>query len=281
MNLSRRSISGLSFLFPFSVSVQEFAMSIKVECQCGQKFAAKDSMAGKRVKCPKCNQALVIPSGAQPEPRKWGAGATAASPVLDLLDEAGVQHARTGPQCPECDADLPPEALICIQCGYNVQTGRRMDTVGEEDMENMTDAQKMIAKAEQEIEDTPITAEGQDYGDGPESFILAIVALTAMVIIVGIAVGLIYFLDVFVGEAINPPLISFWVGILMYIVGRMWIIIVAFLQHVGHGLGALFCELYAIYFGISRIGALWAPTVSMVLGGIVSGACYAYLAAQK
>lgn len=36
-------------------------MPISVACQCGQQFQAKEALAGKRVKCPKCGNALSIP----------------------------------------------------------------------------------------------------------------------------------------------------------------------------------------------------------------------------
>lgn len=38
-------------------------MPISVTCQCGKSFAANDSLAGKRVKCPACAQPLAIPDG--------------------------------------------------------------------------------------------------------------------------------------------------------------------------------------------------------------------------
>lgn len=38
-------------------------MSIVVSCHCGKKFKAKDQMAGKRVRCPGCNEPVRIPGG--------------------------------------------------------------------------------------------------------------------------------------------------------------------------------------------------------------------------
>ncbi len=39
-------------------------MAISVQCQCGQQFQAKDQLAGKTVKCPRCQNALQIPTAA-------------------------------------------------------------------------------------------------------------------------------------------------------------------------------------------------------------------------
>ncbi|MBX7102635.1 MAG: hypothetical protein K1X57_01040 [Gemmataceae bacterium] len=39
------------------------AMPIQFTCDCGRKLLAKDELAGKRVKCPQCGNALAIPGG--------------------------------------------------------------------------------------------------------------------------------------------------------------------------------------------------------------------------
>ena len=60
-------------------------MPIKVTCQCGQQFAARDELAGKRAKCPKCGTVLTIP---QPHSQD-GTG----KHLGDLLDDAGMRWA--------------------------------------------------------------------------------------------------------------------------------------------------------------------------------------------
>jgi hypothetical protein len=37
-------------------------MPIAVACKCGKKFQAPDNLAGKRVKCPGCQQSLMVPA---------------------------------------------------------------------------------------------------------------------------------------------------------------------------------------------------------------------------
>lgn len=143
-------------------------MPIKVTCQCGKSFAAKDELAGKAVKCPNCQQPLRIPGAAQPaakstaQPAAKGNAQPAAAKVaaaapakaaakpasasssgiglgdevrarsLDdsLLSEVGLhqQAANTRP-CPGCMAPMGPDAVVCIKCGYNTKLGRRMQTV--------------------------------------------------------------------------------------------------------------------------------------------------------
>jgi hypothetical protein len=116
-------------------------MPIKVTCSCGQKLAVKDALAGKKVKCPKCKQPLAIPGpGSTKSPSPTGAQPASASKrrvsgadepsgsISDLLDEVGLRAPTTGRRCPHCFADMGLEAIICIQCGYNTETGKRLRT---------------------------------------------------------------------------------------------------------------------------------------------------------
>jgi hypothetical protein len=114
-------------------------MPIKVTCQCGKSFAAKDELAGKAVKCPSCQQPLRIPAatgaaaGAAPKSSAGKAPASAAATGggnHDLFDEIGLkQHAPGTRPCPGCAEPLPEAHVVCVKCGYNVKLGRRMTTV--------------------------------------------------------------------------------------------------------------------------------------------------------
>jgi hypothetical protein len=120
-------------------------MPIKVTCACGQSFAAKDELAGRTVKCPKCSRPLAIPATgatgsvpAPPAPASPQQSATAASvtpapatsayPSGDLFDEVGLASTPVGAApCPGCRAPLQPGAILCVQCGYNLKLGRKME----------------------------------------------------------------------------------------------------------------------------------------------------------
>jgi hypothetical protein len=127
-------------------------MPIKVTCQCGKSFAAKDELAGKAVKCPNCQQPLRIPgtpapaappaagiaaplpSAATRQPATsasaFGPPPSAAASAHSLFDEVGLKQAPTGAQiCPGCAAPLAPGAVVCVKCGFNLKLGRRMETV--------------------------------------------------------------------------------------------------------------------------------------------------------
>ena len=99
-------------------------MPIKVSCSCGAAFAAKDELAGKTVKCPKCQQPLAIPGG--------GAAAPQLAPpdpgVPSIFDEAGIKAKQhTGQVCPSCFHPMNQGTIICVHCGYNLKLGRKME----------------------------------------------------------------------------------------------------------------------------------------------------------
>ena len=102
-------------------------MTIKVVCQCGATFGAKDELAGRTVACPKCKQPLKIGGAPAAAPAPAPAPAPAASGAMaDLLDEAGFDNVQ-GPRCPQCANPIQPGALLCVSCGFNLQTGEKVE----------------------------------------------------------------------------------------------------------------------------------------------------------
>jgi hypothetical protein len=101
-------------------------MPIKATCACGASFAARDDLAGRTVACPKCKQPLTIPrpqAAAAPQPAAPHANA-------DLFDGLGLTtRDESKPRCPSCAADMPPNAVLCVKCGYNVKLGKKMQTI--------------------------------------------------------------------------------------------------------------------------------------------------------
>ena len=136
-------------------------MPIKVSCQCGQSFAANDQLAGKRVKCPKCGNAIAIPAPKQPakpptapsqrpsaaqKPRQASQNPPApsgGSSLSDLFDEAGVTAKVEGRHCPECGSDMAANAVVCIHCGFHRELGRKLAGVAQDEF--ASDAHSSIA----------------------------------------------------------------------------------------------------------------------------------------
>lgn len=101
---------------------------IRVACSCGKSFSAPRKLAGKAVKCPACGQPMKIPQVGASSTRPAAAG-SGTNGIDDLLDEIGVKASTTGIRCPECRADMKQDAIICINCGYNTETGKKLKTV--------------------------------------------------------------------------------------------------------------------------------------------------------
>ncbi|WP_425613881.1 hypothetical protein NA78x_003725 [Anatilimnocola sp. NA78] len=100
-------------------------MPIKVACTCGAAFAAKDELAGRTVACPKCKQPLKIPA-----PQAAAPAPLAAHGNAGLFDDIGLKARDVNiARCPSCSSDLPPNAVLCVKCGFNLKLGKKMQTM--------------------------------------------------------------------------------------------------------------------------------------------------------
>jgi predicted Zn finger-like uncharacterized protein len=119
---------------------------IDVSCpNCSVKLRVKESLAGKKVKCKKCESVLTIPAAAKPlpaeftkSPAKARAKPAAPAPVADapikLAGDDDDEDANPyiiikdsdAPRCPHCAKELdPPDSLICLNCGYDLRDRNR------------------------------------------------------------------------------------------------------------------------------------------------------------
>ena len=267
-------------------------MSIKARCAgCGTSFQAKDSLAGKRVKCPKCAQPIMIgqPVATRAQAAKGvakggsAAAAGAHNPLLDLLDEVQVKPAVRGPVCPNCSKAMSHLAVVCVECGYNVETGKKLTTsVFDDDVETgikdvgMTDAEAIMAKAEKDIDDMPVTGHGQDFGDGADSFLIAGVSMVVLLILVGIGLTVIFTMDI-ISQLIASWFISFVASVVLWAVMAIWITIVAFKQKPVHGIVCIATAgIWCVVYGFMQGKQLLLPTVILLMSGVVGAASGAY-----
>ena len=134
-------------------------MPVIVKHKCGALLELTLDMAGKNGKCPSCGGTLVIPAhdelrtlmqealakhlhremeeaaAAAPPPLKPAAAPKPASskPVDDLyanihfIDEE-VKPLPAKGHCPNCNHIMPPEGIICVNCGWNLKTGHKLGT---------------------------------------------------------------------------------------------------------------------------------------------------------
>lgn len=255
-------------------------MAIKVLCKhCKTGFKAKDELAGRRVKCPKCKTPITIGQAvapASPKKKKTPVAVATHNPLLDLLDEQDVRSVARGPICENCAAEVQPGAVICIECGFNLKTGEQLETEAYDDSEaiasdaTMSDAERIMAKAEKAIEDVPISSDDQDFGDGSESYLIATVC--AVIGFVAIAGGMIIIFSMEqIGEVVTSSFISTLAAVGLYGAMGFWITTVAFKMGKGHGIGCVFSGgLWCIVFGFLQGRQLIVPTI-ILLGSLLIG----------
>jgi len=158
-------------------------MPIKVQCACGAAFAAKDELAGRTVKCPKCQQPLPIPAAGAPvaaaaqqrpaqAPRQvspplpsqapsalYDTAPRTAGPSDSMYDDVGLRTQQAGTlPCPGCANPMPMNAVVCIKCGYNKKLGRRMEVMKQSGGTELpgghsVTVEEMLGKAAQRIEE--------------------------------------------------------------------------------------------------------------------------------
>ena len=273
-------------------------MPIKVHCgNCKANFQAKDSLAGKRVKCPKCSSPIVVGQSqvggatAGKEPGKVAAGKKIASagvhnPLLGLLDEAQVASAIAGPMCPFCAAEIKRGQVICLECGHNLETGDKLKTIviGDDDDDDeggivdatQSDASKILAKAERDIDAMPVSADGQDFGEGGESYFITLVAGLVLVAFVGLGITIILTMDV-ITQYIASHFISFLASVVLALVMATWITIVAFKQKPIHGVVCIATAgLWCVVYGFMQGRDLIIPTIILLASFVIGGGSGAY-----
>lgn len=112
-------------------------MAIRLKCKCGKDLSLKDEFAGKTIRCPACKETLKVPGGGSAAaPTRPAAAAPASMPsaaaaqpavggVGSLFDDEGIGQ-LTGPVCMACAKEMRPGTVVCMNCGFNTQTGQRV-----------------------------------------------------------------------------------------------------------------------------------------------------------
>jgi hypothetical protein len=117
-------------------------MPITVECpKCHQRLKMRDEFVGMEVQCPSCNNVWAPPVPLSSAPAQ-DTGAIALAPMATEAppDEPAPTHRASqappppaGPlePCPSCGKGMAADAVVCIECGFNKKTGKRLHTVTE------------------------------------------------------------------------------------------------------------------------------------------------------
>lgn len=275
-------------------------MPIRINCSCGKALNVRDELAGKAVKCPACGKPVKVVRGQPSKPAtaasKPAPGApkpptsaptgnmTAAerSRMDDLFDEEGFS-ANVAAVCPNCRAEMAAGAVLCTKCGYNTQTGERLEshkTAGL-DIDHGTlalqKAKRDMAAADQMQRDL-LTKSSMPWWALALILFMMVSGLTIAVLVVNASRRV---NDDF---SFNPLGLFFALaGTGFYLVGvgaSILIIVHAFKQDTVRGLLCLFVPFYMLYYVIKNWKETWKYfVVSVVMGGI-GGGLFAAAAAQ-
>lgn len=105
--------------------------SVVITCtECTKRFKGKASLAGKKIKCPFCKEAFVVPKdvadSAGPIPFQIQKEEPKKRIVFEGEDDPGAYAVTTldlSPRCPNCANPMADaKAFICLYCGYNTLT---------------------------------------------------------------------------------------------------------------------------------------------------------------
>ena len=104
-------------------------MSIMVRCAgCGGEFRAKQELAGRRAKCPKCGNVLQVPRPKEEAEGDVVYGLEVPATAEIVADGPVAAGQPAGAACPSCGSPRAENAVICIQCGVDFRTGKQLTT---------------------------------------------------------------------------------------------------------------------------------------------------------
>lgn len=271
-------------------------MPLRVNCQCGVALNVPDAMAGKQVKCPKCQK--VIPVAAPNAPAAKTAAAKPAAPkpttpnspggqdaMSILLDSAGLKK-REGIFCPGCDRPLPTGSAICVGCGYNLQAGSKIEGFEVETKEfgnkRLAEAADMMAR-EVETEKRLLKA-GMPWWM-MLAIILGVLFMMSSILLKMDAntsgkVSSVPILAKFQSASFGPVL-AFSVGGAACLVGLFALFAIqatAFKESIQQGLLCTLTVLYVFYYMFSRMKSrkLGSTVAIFWISAILAGVCLGY-----
>jgi hypothetical protein len=105
---------------------------MKVRCPCGTKLKLPTSAAGRKAKCPKCEEVFRIPELPVADTTSTlagddDAGGSLLDDLAELQSSAPAPAAPASPPgetCPKCGAAMAEGTVLCVSCGFNRQSGR-------------------------------------------------------------------------------------------------------------------------------------------------------------
>jgi hypothetical protein len=108
------------------------AATITITCpECDKQIKAPAGVLGKKIRCKACGHVFAVggpaparPAGKPAKPAKPKAAPGKRPPDEDEEDANpyAVAELSLAPRCPHCAADMDPDDVVCLSCGYNTMT---------------------------------------------------------------------------------------------------------------------------------------------------------------
>ncbi|MCO5167843.1 MAG: zinc-ribbon domain-containing protein [Planctomycetes bacterium] len=135
---------------------------LEVQCVCGRRYSVPDDKGGKKLQCKRCGAVNRIPRPPAPDADDdvvipfrdpgldddgLGGGdldlvAPPAPPPLDIRDPLR--------RCPSCGFQDEATVLLCVRCGYDFRSGRRLEDAHER--EERSGRQRAVSETATEVE---------------------------------------------------------------------------------------------------------------------------------
>jgi len=271
-------------------------MPLRVNCQCGVALNVPDAMAGKQVKCPKCQKVIPVAAPKAPAAKPPAAKPAAAKPAAPnppggqdamaiLLDSAGLKK-REGIFCPGCDRPLPTGSAICVGCGYNLQAGSKIEGFEVETKEfgnkRLAEAADMMAR-EVETEKRLLKA-GMPWWMMLAIILGVLFMMSAILLKMDVntsgKVSSVPILAKFQSASFGP-VIAFSVGGAACLVGLFALFAIqatAFKESIQQGLLCTLTVVYVFYYMFSRMKSrkLGSTVAIFWISAILAGVCLGY-----
>jgi hypothetical protein len=98
-----------------------------VECACGKRLKAPASAIGRKAKCPKCGNIMVV-EAPPPPPDEGDLDFNAIYDIAEKEAQLAAQQEASAPtsmRCPSCGGALAAGAVLCVGCGFDIRTKRK------------------------------------------------------------------------------------------------------------------------------------------------------------
>lgn len=272
-------------------------MPIKLTCNCGHAFNVSSKFAGKTGKCPNCKNPIKVPTPPAAAPVANVPAAPAAAPMPapapgghdplaaamgDVLDDAGLTQG-SGPSCPKCYTDIPPGTVMCVSCGFNLQTGEQLlshdVTVEQDEFQNMYLQQAADNIQREKVMETRHSKAAMPWWVIMSFFLGAVFLCAAGVIIVDGKFGVAEpDTSTMIGKIQNWPVFTtlgltvLLTGLSIVVFANMSVMYFGFTQSALQGLACIFMPILAsLFFGIKHWADNKAAVKAIILGLVICG----------